>query len=302
MAAEAVAEEGQHLHGGGVVLAGREAGEQRRRQHVGRHAQTDRLLHRPPALARVLNVGPDPLQVGVVGQAGGQQFEQPAADDAPVAPHADDGGGVDVKLAGAQQLEALGVGLHHPVLDAVVDHLGEVAGAHRPAVHEPSLGGEGVEDRLHDGHLLRLAADHEAEALLQAPDAAAHAGVDEEDPPLGQQLAPADGVVEVGVAPSMTKSPGARRPESSTTVASVGGPDGTITHTARGAGRAATRSAIERRVPVLGGEVEPHHLMPPPRSRCVIPHPIRPNPTMPSLIKRLPVSDRHEAMPEGERC
>ena len=34
----------------------------------------------------------------------------------------------------AQDVEALGEGLHHPVLDAVVDHLDEMAGAGRPAI------------------------------------------------------------------------------------------------------------------------------------------------------------------------
>ena len=42
-----------------------------------------------------------------------------------------------------QQLVALGVGLHQPVLDAVVDHLGEVPGAGRAGVGEPALGRHG---------------------------------------------------------------------------------------------------------------------------------------------------------------
>ena len=49
-------------------------------------------------------------------------------------------------LARAQDAEALGIGGHEAVLDAVVDHLHEVAGAVRPAVQVALLGG--AADRL----------------------------------------------------------------------------------------------------------------------------------------------------------
>ena len=44
------------------------------------------------------------------------------------------------QVDGLEQLVALAVGLHHRVLDAVVDHLAEVAGAHRAGVHEAGAG------------------------------------------------------------------------------------------------------------------------------------------------------------------
>ena len=44
----------------------------------------------------------------------------------------------------AQDVEALGVGGHHAVLDAVVHHLDEVPGAVRAAVQVAVLGGAGV--------------------------------------------------------------------------------------------------------------------------------------------------------------
>ena len=39
-----------------------------------------------------------------------------------------------------EDVEALGVGRHHAVLDAVMDHLDEVTGAHRSAVQIALLG------------------------------------------------------------------------------------------------------------------------------------------------------------------
>ena len=102
------------------------------------------------------------------------------------------------QVDGGQQLVALAVGLHHRVLDAVVDHLAEVAGAHRAGVHEAGarhlLAGlvvrrrrlERVEDRLHLGDVVLGAADHQRVAVLQAPDAAGDAGVDVADALLAQ--------------------------------------------------------------------------------------------------------------------
>ena len=96
---------------------------------------------------------------------------------------------VEVELGRlGHDLEPLGVGLHQPVLDAVVDHLDEVAGPGRPDVGVAALGGEGQEGGLAHGHGLRRAPHHQAVALLQAPDAAGGAGVDQGDA-LGGQLA-----------------------------------------------------------------------------------------------------------------
>src|SRR5262245_20385492 len=94
----------------------------------------------------------------------------------------------------AEDVEAFGVGLHQPVLDAVVHHLHEVAGAFRSAMETPEFGrasagpawrrrrgarprGERPEDRLEPRDLFSGTADHEAVAAIDAPDATARADV-----------------------------------------------------------------------------------------------------------------------------
>ena len=79
-------------------------------------------------------------------------------------------------------LESLGIGLHQPVLDAVVDHLHEVPGPGRADMGVATLRRQGEERRLGHGDRLVGAPDHEAVALGQAPDAAGGAGIDEGDP------------------------------------------------------------------------------------------------------------------------
>ena len=121
-------------------------------------------------------------------------------------------------VRGAQDAEPLGVGRHDPVLDAVVDHLHEVAGAVRPAVEVAVLRGAArllaarrardvaaarrqrrkIGSRRCTG--VRLAADHHAVAALEAPDAAAGAHVDVVDPLRRELLRAADVVDVVGVA------------------------------------------------------------------------------------------------------
>ena len=98
-------------------------------------------------------------------------------------------------------LEALRVGLHQAVLDAVVDHLGVVAGARRAAVDVAAVGWrERREDRLERLHRLGVATDHRAVAVDEAPDAAADAGIDEVDALVLHQRVAALGVLEVAVA------------------------------------------------------------------------------------------------------
>ena len=109
--------------------------------------------------------------------------------------------GVDLVVGAAdvgvvEDVQALGVGGHDPVLDAVVHHLHEVAGAGRPAVQVAALGGariagaarralggldagrergeDGVEAR--DG--LVVAADHQAVAAIEPEHAARGADVE----------------------------------------------------------------------------------------------------------------------------
>ena len=115
-------------------------------------------------------------------------------------------------------VEALGERLHDAVLDAVVDHLDEVARADRAAVQIALLRGAGdlvaarraldlaaawrerLEDRIEALDDLVLAADHEAVAALEAVHAAAGAGVDVVDVLRGERLRAADVVLEERVA------------------------------------------------------------------------------------------------------
>jgi hypothetical protein len=98
-----------------------------------------------------------------------------------------------------QDLVALGVRLEQAVLDPVVHHLDVVAGAGGADVREAVLRSESAEDRLGspDGRL--AAADHQAVAVFQPPDAPAGARVHQLDAAASQGGAAPDGVVEIGV-------------------------------------------------------------------------------------------------------
>src|SRR5205809_4468765 len=97
---------------------------------------------------------------------------------------------------GLQNAQALGIGGHDPVLDAVVNHLDEVAGAIRtamevalfstPAQFLASRRAGDVadarrqrrENRIQALNDLRLAANHHAVAAFQSPDTAARSDID----------------------------------------------------------------------------------------------------------------------------
>src|SRR5256885_283990 len=68
MAAELVAECGQHFGGEGLFLARDEALHERERDHRRGYVGVDRGLHRPAALARVLDIPLDRRQVGVLAE------------------------------------------------------------------------------------------------------------------------------------------------------------------------------------------------------------------------------------------
>ncbi|NWJ69594.1 decarboxylating 6-phosphogluconate dehydrogenase [Pseudonocardia sp. ICBG1122] len=166
-------------------LPGGEPGEQRRGDDRQRHRVRDGLLDRPAALAGVVHPALELVETGVLLERVDQQVEQPGTDDGAARPCLDHPGHVGDQLAGLHQLEALGVGLHEAVLDAVVDHLREVARAYRPGVREPllahALGAQRVEDRHGALDVLGLAARHQAVAVVLAPDPARDAAVDVAD-------------------------------------------------------------------------------------------------------------------------
>src|SRR5204862_2601436 len=92
-----------------------------------------------------------------------------------------------------EDVEALGIGLHHSVLDAVVHHLDEVSGARGPAVDVSVFGGaahffasgsacdvapagrQGLKDGIEAADGIFRSADHHAIAALQPPNTAAGA-------------------------------------------------------------------------------------------------------------------------------
>ena len=195
VAAELVAHRGDRLHRRAVVLAGDEARVERGGDRGRGDGVVDAGLDGPAALAGVLGVAADLGEAGVVVEGVDQQVEQPRADHGALAPGAEHLGDVVDEVDLLEQLPALGVALHDGVLDAVVDHLGEVAGADLAGVHgaELALGLEGVEGRLDLRDVVGRAAVHQGVAVLQTPHPTGDAAVDEPDALLGQHLAVAPG-------------------------------------------------------------------------------------------------------------
>ena len=125
-------------------------------------------------------------QIGILREFVAEELEQQRLDDRALLPARDDLGGISHHIAGGvQQLPALGVGFHEGILDAVMDHLGEVSGTGFAGVHE-AVGPLWFES-LKQGHEvadgLVAASDHEGVAPLEAQDAATDAGIDEVNTP-----------------------------------------------------------------------------------------------------------------------
>ena len=89
-----------------------------------------------------------PASLRIVRQRHCGEVEKPGADDAAATPELGDVGQVELialilgQFFGGgtvQNVEPLGIGLHEPVLDAVVDHLDETPGAARAAMHVAAL-------------------------------------------------------------------------------------------------------------------------------------------------------------------
>src|SRR5207237_1098945 len=178
MAPELIAERREQPVREGVVTPRAEAREQRRRDRGQRHGFLDGVLDRPAPFAGVLDVVLQTLEPGVVRQCRRGELRPPRADDGALIPELVDLRQVESVLRGRHQLDAFGVALHHRVLDAVVNHLHVVPGAHTADVQPAVRRRECREDRREaiDGAL--VAADHQTVAILQAPDAAARSRID----------------------------------------------------------------------------------------------------------------------------
>jgi hypothetical protein len=107
---------------------------------------------------------------------------------------------VELVVGLGQQLEAFAVGLEQAVLDAVVNHLDEMAGAAGADVGVAVLGRQRLEERLDAAEDVALAAHHQAETLLFPPDAATGADVEKVNALLAQDAGAGHGVAGVGVA------------------------------------------------------------------------------------------------------
>src|ERR1043166_838975 len=70
--------------------------------------------------------------------------------------------------------EPLGKGLHHAILDSIMDHLDVMTGAMRTNMPPAFIRGrsQSLEDWTDVFHNIGLTANHQAVSLLQAPDAA----------------------------------------------------------------------------------------------------------------------------------
>src|SRR6478735_12187379 len=205
MPTELLAEGRDGLHRRRLVLAGDETGEDRCADRRNRHCTRESLFDRPPAFAGVLDVACDLLELGVLLESTDEELEQPGPHDGSALPGLEGSGNVlDDVLALVEELVAFGVGLHQGVLDAVVHHLGVVPGTDLAGVNEALVARTLGTKRVEDGHgaldLLGLAADHEAVAVLVAPDSTRDTGVDVLDALRRELLGVTEVFGETGVA------------------------------------------------------------------------------------------------------
>ena len=99
---------------------------------------------------------------------------------------------IEIEILALHDREAFGIGLHHAVLDPVVDHLGEVTRAVGTDMAPALVGGrrQTLEQRPERFDGRRLAANHHAVAFLQAPDTTAGTDVDVMQVAFAQRLGP----------------------------------------------------------------------------------------------------------------
>ena len=177
----------------------------------GRHAEVERVLHGPGAGALGAGLVEDDVDERLAGggvdlaEHLGGDLDEVALELAGV-PLGEDLGDLGGALAGAlaDEVVCLGDELHVGVLDAVVHHLHEVAGAVGADVRDTGLAlgdrGDRREDRPERLVGLGRASGHDRGAVERALFAARDAGADEVDAAGGDVLLAADGVVEVRVA------------------------------------------------------------------------------------------------------
>ena len=240
MPAELEAHRGQQLVGELRLAARTESRVERGAENGHRHGLVDGRLDRPPSLAGIRHPAVELRERRILEQGGRCQIQQPRRDHAAAPPDLRDIAQIEVELElfGVAQrgrlgigslftlthigvredIHSLGIGRHEAVLDAVMHHLDEVAGAARPAVQIALIGGasdllaprsgrdvahagcQRPEHRLQVPHRLVRSPDHQAVASLQAHHPAARPAIDVLDL-LGCEIPrPSDVVHIVGVA------------------------------------------------------------------------------------------------------
>ena len=264
-----------------------------------RHPEVERGLHGPGAGALGTGRVEDDVDQRLPGdgvvlpQHLGGDLDQVGVQLAGV-PLGEDVGDLDRALAGALPDQVVGLGdqLHVGVLDAVVDHLDEVActiGAHvRHARLALGDRGDRRQDRPQCLPRLDAAARHDRRAVERALLTARDAGADEVDAALARRLLAADGVGEervaavdddvaglehldqlvddgVGAQPALTMMIAVRglasESASSSTVAASRTPPRGAPRGARGLRRRAVvdRDGVALAAREVPGEVRPHH-------------------------------------------
>src|SRR5579885_667828 len=218
VAAEGVAHGGEELVGVFGLAARTEAFIEGRTEDGGGDRFVDGGGDGPATLAGVGDAALEFREVGVFQQGLGREVEQPGGNDAAAPPEFGDIGdieavlvilrvaqrgrfGIDELLVQAdigvvQDIQPFGVGGHDAILDAVVNHLHEVAGAMRATAQVAVLGragypvstgsggralftgGQSGKYRVEILHRLLFPADHQAVAAFKSPDAAAGADIE----------------------------------------------------------------------------------------------------------------------------
>src|SRR4029434_8078891 len=163
MSAELIAHRGEQLVGKICLATRAKTLIQRSCQDMSRHTLVDGSLDRPAPLARVRNLTCEFRECGISDQRDRRQVQQPRGDHAAAPPHLRNVRSIEIVLimlrvtqrrrlgialmfllayvGGTQDTQAFGVGRHDAVLNAVMNHLDEVAGAVWPAVQITLLGG-----------------------------------------------------------------------------------------------------------------------------------------------------------------
>src|SRR5579883_3037545 len=202
-----------------MLLARSETRIERCREHFGWNGCLDRSANRPASFTRILDDAGVVVERGTFGKRHCRKVEEPGGDDAPSPPGFGDIGQVELialslgQSSGSailQDIETFRIGLHQPVLDPVMDHLDEMAGADGPAMDIaalrariaaiaagssldlPQTGCERGEKRIKALHHVPRTADHKAIAAFQPPNAAGGADVEIVDSALSQGRGTAD--------------------------------------------------------------------------------------------------------------